>query len=64
MKNTEKMYDIKCTNMQTKIQKLLKEVATLSKTANKNKLKKTTENSGGSGTDSPSANQLLFQYSR
>lgn len=41
--------------MQVKIQTLLKEIATLSKTANRNKLKKNTENSG-SGTDSPIPN--------
>ncbi|XP_077292259.1 protein FAM76A isoform X2 [Arctopsyche grandis] len=55
MKNTEKIYDTKCTHMQIKIQGLLKEIATLSKTANRNKLKKNTENSG-SGTDSPIPN--------
>ncbi|XP_045447144.1 protein FAM76A isoform X1 [Melitaea cinxia] len=60
MKNKERMNETKFNLMNTKIQNLLKEVATLSKSAKKNnKLTKSalanTENSG-SGTDSPSTN--------
>ncbi|XP_050664479.1 protein FAM76A isoform X3 [Leptidea sinapis] len=60
MKNKERLNENKFNLMNTKIQNLLKEVATLSKTARKNN-KNTksalanTENSG-SGTDSPSTN--------
>lgn len=46
MKNKEKMYDTKFTLMNTKIQNLLKEVATLSKSAKKTKKAIGTENSG------------------
>lgn len=60
MKNKERMNETKFNLMNTKIQNLLKEVATLSKSAKKNnRLTKSalanTENSG-SGTDSPSTN--------
>ncbi|XP_045534924.1 protein FAM76A isoform X2 [Papilio machaon] len=60
MKNKERMNETKFTLMNTKIQNLLKEVATLSKSAKKNNkntksLLNNTENSG-SGTDSPSTN--------
>lgn len=59
MKNKERLNETKFNLMNTKIQNLLKEVATLSKSAKKNnKIVKslvTTENSG-SGTDSPSTN--------
>lgn len=61
MKNKERLNETKFNLMNTKIQNLLKEVATLSKSAKKNNKnnKKTvlanTENSG-SGTDSPSTN--------
>ncbi|KAF9413765.1 hypothetical protein HW555_008100 [Spodoptera exigua] len=60
MKNKERLNETKFNLMNTKIQNLLKEVATLSKSAKKNN-KNTkialanTENSG-SGTDSPSTN--------
>lgn len=61
MKTTEKNYEAKCTNMQSKIQSLLKEVATLSKASNRAKpVKKVAESilatENSSGTDSPSAN--------
>ncbi|XP_046963170.1 protein FAM76A isoform X2 [Vanessa cardui] len=60
MKNKERLNETKFNLMNTKIQNLLKEVATLSKSAKKNnKFTKSalanTENSG-SGTDSPSTN--------
>ncbi|XP_063619257.1 protein FAM76A isoform X1 [Cydia splendana] len=59
MKNKERLNETKFNLMNTKIQSLLKEVATLSKSAKKNnknaKMALNTENSG-SGTDSPSTN--------
>ncbi|CAH0725329.1 unnamed protein product, partial [Brenthis ino] len=59
MKNKERLNETKFNLMNTKIQNLLKEVATLSKSAKKNnkntKSALATENSG-SGTDSPSTN--------
>ncbi|KAI8424430.1 hypothetical protein MSG28_002924 [Choristoneura fumiferana] len=59
MKNKERLNETKFNLMNTKIQNLLKEVATLSKSAKKNnkntKAALNTENSG-SGTDSPSTN--------
>ncbi|XP_068631085.1 protein FAM76A-like isoform X3 [Battus philenor] len=60
MKNKERMNETKFTLMNTKIQNLLKEVATLSKSAKKNNkntksVLSNAENSG-SGTDSPSTN--------
>ncbi|XP_059046040.1 protein FAM76A isoform X2 [Achroia grisella] len=60
MKNKERLNETKFNLMNTKIQNLLKEVATLSKSAKKNNkntkaILVTTENSG-SGTDSPSTN--------
>ncbi|GBP53521.1 Protein FAM76A [Eumeta japonica] len=58
MKNKERMNETKFNLMNSKIQNLLKEVATLSKSAKKNNKKGSlaaTENSG-SGTDSPSTN--------
>lgn len=58
MKNKDRLNETKFNLMNTKIQNLLKEVATLSKSAKKNNNKKNTlgtENSG-SGTDSPSTN--------
>ncbi|CAH2071291.1 unnamed protein product, partial [Iphiclides podalirius] len=60
MKNKERMNETKFTLMNTKIQNLLKEVATLSKSAKKNNkntksVLNNAENSG-SGTDSPSTN--------
>ncbi|XP_026737618.1 protein FAM76A isoform X1 [Trichoplusia ni] len=60
MKNKERLNETKFNLMNTKIQNLLKEVATLSKSAKKNNkntkmVLANTENSG-SGTDSPSTN--------
>lgn len=59
MKNKERLNETKFNLMNSKIQNLLKEVATLSKSAKKNnkntKAALNTENSG-SGTDSPSTN--------
>lgn len=60
MKNKERQNETKFNMMNTKIQNLLKEVATLSKSVKKNKgaravLAHAAENSG-SGTDSPSTN--------
>ncbi|XP_037978558.1 protein FAM76A isoform X4 [Plutella xylostella] len=60
MKNKDRLNETKFGLMNSKIQNLLKEVATLSKSAKKNNKKTSnilaTENSGGSGTDSPSTN--------
>lgn len=60
MKNKERMNETKFNLMNTKIQNLLKEVATLSKSAKKNnrltKSALTNAENSGSGTDSPSTN--------
>lgn len=56
MKNKDRLHDTKFTLMNTKIQNLLKEVATLSKTqkkSNNNKKSLTLGNENSSGTDSP-----------
>lgn len=58
MKNKERLNETKFNLMNTKIQNLLKEVATLSKTQKKTNNKKglTLGNENSSGTDSPSTN--------
>lgn len=59
MKNKERLNETKFNLMNTKIQNLLKEVATLSKTQKKtsnNKKGLTLGNENSSGTDSPSTN--------
>lgn len=60
MKNKERLNETKFNLMNTKIQNLLKEVATLSKSAKKNnkntKAALAAAENSGSGTDSPSTN--------
>uniref|UniRef100_A0A6M2DSD4 Protein FAM76A n=1 Tax=Xenopsylla cheopis TaxID=163159 RepID=A0A6M2DSD4_XENCH len=55
MKDSERRFNDKCLMMDTKIQSLLKEVATLSKSAKRTK-DLTCSGNSGSGTDSPSNN--------
>lgn len=58
MKNTQKDHDAKVDSLNQRIQSLLKEVATLSKSTKKDRLKAAKEadnnKESGSGTDSPS----------
>ncbi|XP_022119827.2 protein FAM76A isoform X2 [Pieris rapae] len=58
MKNKERLNETKFSLMNSKIQNLLKEVATLSKSAKRNNknVKSLTNDNSGSGTDSPSTN--------
>ncbi|CAF4812554.1 unnamed protein product [Pieris macdunnoughi] len=58
MKNKERLNETKFSLMNSKIQNLLKEVATLSKSAKRNNknIKSLTNDNSGSGTDSPSTN--------
>ncbi|XP_047525373.1 protein FAM76A isoform X3 [Pieris napi] len=58
MKNKERLNETKFGLMNSKIQNLLKEVATLSKSAKRNNknIKSLTNDNSGSGTDSPSTN--------
>ncbi|CAH4035560.1 unnamed protein product [Pieris brassicae] len=58
MKSKERLNETKFSLMNSKIQNLLKEVATLSKSAKRNNknVKSLTNDNSGSGTDSPSTN--------
>lgn len=54
MSKTQKEHEDKCEHMNSKIQNLLKEVASLSKVNKRERLAVARENNSGSGTDSPS----------
>lgn len=54
MQREQKEHEDKCEVMSTKIQTLLKEIASLSKVQKRERLNAAKENNSGSGTDSPS----------
>lgn len=54
MQREQKEHDDKCDSLNSRIQSLLKEIASLSKVNKRERLNAARENNSGSGTDSPS----------